>query len=249
MSGAARRRIAMAWPARAPLRALLGVAAAATLAAGGGPPGTSPPGAPAGPSDANCARAAAERIQEHYEGVRDLRARFGQLTEQVTLGHAGGGALEARGEVQFAKPGRMRWSYEEPQASLVVSDGETLWIYDPEAREAQHLPLGQAFLSGAAIQFLMGSGQMLEQFAVKAAECGERSVHLVLTPHEDAPYERIELVADPETGAISETTVVDLLGNRTRVTFEDVETNVGLTPDTFHFDPPAGTRVIELPPA
>ena len=52
------------------------------------------------------------------------------------------------GAVEFAKPGKMRWSYEAPEPSLVVSDGETLWIYDPtrdevaEAAGRRGLPLG-----------------------------------------------------------------------------------------------------------
>jgi len=56
-----------------------------------------------------------------------------------------------RGRVVFAKPGRMRWVYESPEPSLVVSDGETLWIYDPAAREAQRLPVTQGYLTGAAL--------------------------------------------------------------------------------------------------
>jgi len=60
------------------------------------------------------------RIQAHYEQVRDLSARFDQSSESATFG--GVPLMDPdtkRGEVVFAKPGRMRWTYQEPERSVV----------------------------------------------------------------------------------------------------------------------------------
>lgn len=205
----------------------------------------------AGPAlaDGECAGEVAERVQRHYESVRDLRARFAQRSERVALGGQGGSALEATGEVVFAKPGRMRWSYESPEPSLVVSDGKTLWIHDPQAHEVQELPLGPDFLSGAALQFLLGEGRLLEAFEVSARHCGEPEVELVLVPRKDAHYERLGLRVDPARGAVRETEVLDLLGNRTVVAIRDVRVNTGPEAALFRFDAPPGTRVLSIPPA
>ena len=203
--------------------------------------------APAESTDSACADAVAQRVQQHYDAIRDLRARFVQTTERVSLGGAGGGALESRGEVLFAKPGRMRWSYQSPAPSLVVSDGKMLWIYDPQAHEVQELPLGPGYLSGAAIQFLLGEGRLLDEFEVAASGCGAKEVQLVLTPRRDSQYERLELRADPKTGAVRETVVVDLLGNRTRIALSDLRANTKPDPGLFRFAPPAGTKVLTLP--
>ena len=197
----------------------------------------------------DCAEAVALRVQAHYDAVQDLTARFRQTTERVALGSMGGAALEAAGEVVFAKPGRMRWSYETPEPSLVVSDGESMWIYDPGMREAQHLPLGPELLSGAAIQFLLGEGRVLDQLAVSTTDCDADPIRLDLAPRADAPYERLEMVAEPRTGLVVETTVVDLFGNRTRVALEQVRTNTSPGDALFEFVPPEGSRVLELPPA
>jgi len=172
-----------------------------------------------------------------------------QRTERVALGTGGGDALESSGEVVFAKPGRMRWHYEEPAPSLVVSDGATVWIYDPEAREVQELPLGPEFLSGAAIQFLLGEGRIEDEFAVRALQCGEDKVVLRLTPRAEASFESLELRADAASGEVRETVVVDLLGNRTRVRLDDVRTDTAPGPEQFRFEAPEGTRVISLPEA
>lgn len=207
----------------------------------------SPAARASGPQTGACAEALAARVQSRYESVRDLRARFEQRTRRVSLGHGESRALLGRGTVVFAKPGRMRWTYEAPEPSVVVSDGESLWIYDPVAGEAQHLTLGAGFLSGAAIQFLLGRGNLLREFKVSSGPCEEVPTRLVLSPREDAPYERLEVRADPKTGEISETLVADLLGNVTRVQFQEVRTNSDPDPSLFRFDPPEGVRVLELP--
>jgi outer membrane lipoprotein carrier protein len=200
-------------------------------------------------ADAACAAAVAERVQRRYDAVRDLRARFVQRTTSVALGSAAADSLESRGEVVFAKPGRMRWSYESPEPSLVVSDGATVWIHDPAAREAQELPLGPDFLSGAAIQFLLGDGRLVEEFEVDARGCGAPLVQLLLTPRRDSSYERLELRADAKSGEIRSTVVVDVLGNRTEVELSDVRVNTGPAASLFRFEPPEGTRVLSVPPA
>lgn len=205
---------------------------------------------PASPEPPACAEATARKVQSHYDAVRDLTARFTQVSQVVSLGAgAAGPETSSGGEVRFARPGRMRWSYEEPEPSLVVTDGEELWIYDPAEQEAQHFRTAQGFLSGAALQFLLGRGDMLRDFKARAIVCGTDEVRLGLVPRDAAAYERLELRVDPGTGEVRETVVTDLVGNVTRVAFQEVRTNTGLPDDSFRFTPPAGVRVVEVPPA
>jgi outer membrane lipoprotein carrier protein len=143
----------------------------------------------------------------------------------------------------------MRWSYESPEPSLVVSDGRTLWIFDPAAQEVQVLPVDEGFLSGAAIQFLLGQGRILDAFAVESPDCAADPVRLVLVPREPATYERLELLVDRSGGDIRQTEVFDLFGNRTRVAFEEVRTNTSPPAALFQFQPPPGARVLEVPAA
>lgn len=198
-------------------------------------------------AEADCASTIAARVQARYDAVRDLRAHFRQTTERVGAGSMQGGTLDASGEVLLAKPGRMRWRYEAPEPSEVVSDGNGVWIYDPVAREAQHFALGREFLSGAALQFLLGGGRLSDEFELRAQRCGESPTALILHPREPSSFEQVELVVDPETGEVGETRVVDLLGNRTHLILENVQLNRDPDPMLFDFTPPPGTRVLEMP--
>jgi outer membrane lipoprotein carrier protein len=197
--------------------------------------------------EGDCAREVAGRVQARYEGVRDLEARFTQKSKSVAFGGAGQ-EMRARGVALFAKPGRMRWTYEEPEPSVVVSDGKTLWIYDPVAKEAQEFPVGEGFLSGTAVQFLLGEGDILGAFEVGAEGCGTAAVRLRLRPRADASYELLELLVAPGSGDVRETAVVDLFGNRTDVIFESMRSNQQVDPAQFRFEPGPGVRVMRAEP-
>jgi outer membrane lipoprotein carrier protein len=193
-----------------------------------------------------CAGAAVASMQARYEHVKDLSASFEQESRSVALGGPGA-VTKSRGEVVFAKPGRMRWSYAAPEESLVVSDGVWMWIYDPTAGEAQKLPVGDGALSGTAIQFLLGEGEVQAAFLVRELACGEAEVRLELLPREPATYEKLHLAVDRKSGDVRETEVFDLLGNTTRVRFAQVRVNTQPDAALFRFDAPDGVDVIELP--
>jgi outer membrane lipoprotein carrier protein len=216
------------------------VCGAALAASAGGDDAT----AEACPAEAGPETAA--RVQARYDGIRDLTADFEQQSRSASFG--GQPLMDGdikRGQVVFAKPGRMRWRYAEPEPSLVVSDGTTMWIHDVEGGTATRLEVTAGFLSGAALQFLLGDGKLLDTFEVEADRCDAARVDLRLRPLEDASYERLGLVADPKTGDILETSVVDLFGNVTVIRFSGMEVDESPPDETFTFDPPEGVELID----
>jgi len=219
-------------------------------------------------ASASCAEQIARTVQTYYDAVRDFSADFEQTTRSALFDSAGSDlAKPARGRVVLAKPGKMRWTYTEPEPSLVVSDGTTLWIYSPTLQEAQRLPVTEGFLTGAALQFLLGEGKLLESFEVSSEACpleqasgdGQgtdsrnpatagkpRTVELELVPREPTTYQRLGITARVDTGEVVATRVVDLLGNETRISFSDMRRNGHPDKDEFTFVPGPGVEVIEL---
>jgi outer membrane lipoprotein carrier protein len=194
----------------------------------------------------SCLDAAVTALQRRYESAKDFRADIVQTTRSVALGANASEQMTSKGTVLFAKPGKMRWSYEEPEPSLVVSDGETLWIYDPTFHEAQKLPATEGYLSGVAIQFLLGEGALERDFEISALRCETTSAELRLQPRKSSSYEKLHIVVNPQTGELLKTTVFFVLGNVTEVAFSNIGLNVNPAASLFRFDPPAGVRVIEL---
>ena len=196
-----------------------------------------------------CAHEVALRVQAWADATSGIEARFEQTTQAVALG--GGApplATKSKGRVFFAKPGRMRWNYEEPEPSQLVSNAGELWIYDEAAGEVQHLEATSDYLNGAALQFLMGSGKLLVNFEVRARDCESDPVELILVPRGEATYERLGLRVKNRSGEVVETTLEDLLGNRTRIQFFELRSDRQPSAALFDFKAPEGVEVIEIRP-
>jgi outer membrane lipoprotein carrier protein len=204
------------------------------------------PAAAAADDPSKCVDGAIAAIQKRYESVSDLSASFVQTTRPVAFNGKAGGGQVSRGTVSFAKPGKMRWQYTEPEPSLVVSDGETLWIHDPVHAEVQRMRVTEGYLSGAAIQFLIGEGDMRRDFEISGIACRDDASELELVPKADVGFEKLRVVADREIGELRRTTIYDLLGNVTEVEFSDVRANQGLDDSVFRFEAPSGHDVIDL---
>jgi outer membrane lipoprotein carrier protein len=142
----------------------------------------------------------------------------------------------------------MRWTYEAPEPSLVVSDGKTVWIFDPAFGEVQKLPASEGFLTGAAAQFLLGAGDMRRDFKVAASSCSATAAELELTPRQPATYEKLVLSVDPSSGNVNKTRIVDLLGNVVEVEFKEQRFNLAPGDSEFQFQVPEGVKVIEIAP-
>jgi outer membrane lipoprotein carrier protein len=183
-------------------------------------------------------------VQKRYDAIQDFEADFSQTSQSVVLSGPSLADVESmRGRVVF---GKMRWSYEEPEPSLVVSDGETLWIYDPGAKQANKMSVQSGYLAGAALQFLLGEGSLRDSFLITVVRCADDHVEIDLLPREPASYERLGLTAQASDGLIVDTTIVDLFGSRTRIAFEKVRFDQSPDAALFTFEPPEGVEVIDL---
>jgi outer membrane lipoprotein carrier protein len=186
-----------------------------------------------------------DAFQSRYERVVDFRTRFEQESHVVSLDRT----ETSRGTFLYRRPGRFRWEVEEPAASLLVADGETLRMYDPEEGVLQIAPMTAGGISQTALGFLFGEADLRRSFDVEpiAASIGDPpGARLRLTPLSDASFERMDVRIDGETLRVAEVVILDLLGNRTRLAFTESEENVGLEERVFTIRVPDDTEVIDL---
>lgn len=184
-----------------------------------------------------------ERIQQVYDNVQDFSADFTQEYTSVSLGET----RTSEGHVYFKKPGMMRWDYRTPTERYLISDGANLWVYEPEFGQYYQQSLRDSQLP-SALRFLMGEGELSEDFAVTLQEEQDDAILLELVPHQPTgQYARLQFVVSPASWQVVETTVFDSLGNTNRLVFSSVEQNAGLPDSGFNFTPPQGAVRIEAP--
>jgi len=188
------------------------------------------------------------RMQAYYDRIQDLKADFKQQIKNPTTGRT----KESLGTVRLKKPGKMRWDYAKPEKKHFISDGQTLWVYEPEDSQAFKQDLKGSNLS-AAVTFLAGQGKLAAEFdfeATDAAKLGGAADYAVkLVPKRpSAQFKSIVLVLDPATFQVKQSVVATPDGGQSQVWFTGLEVNKKIPDTVFKFTPPPGTRVI-VPPS
>jgi outer membrane lipoprotein carrier protein len=183
------------------------------------------------------------KIQKFYDSSRDLHAHFDQVLQTGI-----GGKKKASGDVWLKKPGKMRWDYAKPEKKLMLSDGQTLWVYEPEDEQAFKQDLRSSTLP-LSVSFLLGQGRLGDEFVISAVspegvgQPGDSVLKLV-PKQATAAYRYLLFVVDPKSGLVKETIIFEENGGTNHLTFSAVETNRGADDGKFKFTPPAGTKIL-----
>ena len=182
-------------------------------------------------------------LQQRYESTRTLVAKFRQEVESPTMA----GKLTSNGTVSFEKPNRMRWDYAAPDRQTIVSDGETLWIYQPEEKQVLKAPLREAFQATTPVTFLAGLGHVDHDFTPTLESSADDRWVLKLVPREERGVGTLVLVVRKGDASIEEARISDPLGTTTHLALSEERRNVSLGADLFHFTPPPGVDVVRPP--
>ncbi len=188
-----------------------------------------------------------KKLQERYDETKTFRAKVRQEMKVVSIGVSD----VSEGTVVFRKPGRMRWDFTTPRAQQIVSDGTTLWIYQPDDRQVLKAPFRAAFVSTTPVSFLLGVGRISDEFRPErdARGCTATRLYVSLRAKNPDDVGALAFGVDRTTFDIVEAAVTDPLGNVTTITFSDITRN-GDEPDaTFDFQIPSGVDVITPPGA
>ena len=204
-----------------------------------------PPAAPAAAPARLELKAVVSEVQKRYDGASDFRSRFSQTLTSVAMGRK----TSSSGEVAFKKPGRMRWDYEKPERAMYVTDGNTLWLYEPDDQQAFKQALSASQLP-AALAFLTGKGKLANEFDItlvaKSPYAAPGDYVLSLSPKVAEPQVKSLLfIVDPKTFDVRESVITDGQGNVNDLTFADIRTNSRVPDSEFRWSPPSGIRVID----
>lgn len=190
------------------------------------------------------ATALAASIQRHYDQVRDFQADFthtyvGGILRKKTV---------ERGHMAVRKPGRMRWTYTDPEEKLFVSDGNRVYSYVPADKQVYVAAVPAEDQATTPALFLAGKGNILRDFSVSPADVPEAppgSVSLKLTPKRpEREYDWLDLVVDKSSLALRMLITSDSQGGLSTFAFTNLRENTGISDKEFVFVMPRGVDVI-----
>jgi len=183
--------------------------------------------------------AAVDRLSELLTRHQSFEAKF----EQYTLSEEGGRQEHSSGEFVLARPDRFDWVTHAPYEQRIVSDGEFIWIYDPDLEQVTRKPAGDQAESAPAL-ILNGKMEALStRFDIRQVDEEDNRVVFELLPITDQrSFERIRLLFKDEV--LSELLLEDSLGQRTSILLDAIELDGKPDPKRFEFTPPEGVDLI-----
>jgi len=187
-------------------------------------------------------------VQQRYDATTDFTADVRQEMTVASLGKT----LNARGTVSFRRPGKLRWQLGDGSGQLIVADGTTLWLYQPDDKQVLKAPFQSAFRASTPISFLLGVGRIADDFDASLdppdPQHADELTWLKLIPRQgDGTLGWLRLGVDPKTYDIAAAEIHDQVGNLTRLQFANFRRGVGLDDKLFVFKVPDGVDVVEAP--
>ena len=186
-----------------------------------------------------------EQVQARYLEMQSFQGNF----LQTTIVENEDRRASASGIIAYQLPGKMRWEYQEPDPQLLVTDGDTLWLYDPLLENVTIQELA-AVTDGTALAFLLGVGELTEDFTQRTMQKSlldpdkSREVLELVPNRENSAIEFLQLGVDRVTGALEALLFKDNSGSVRIIEFEALNYNVEFSKDFFHFEIPPDMEVI-----
>lgn len=183
--------------------------------------------------------AAVARLTTLLSQAKTLTARFSQLT----LDGSGTQLQETAGELALKRPGLFRWHTDAPAEQVLVSNGEKVWLYDPDLNQVTIQVLDKRLTHTPALLLSGDVSKISENFEVSFKEGGS-VVDFILKPKaKDSLFDNLRLSF--RSGVINDMQLVDSVGQRTNILFLGVKMNQPIEAAQFTFTVPEGADVIE----
>ncbi|MDQ3038992.1 MAG: outer membrane lipoprotein chaperone LolA [Pseudomonadota bacterium] len=173
--------------------------------------------------------------------TKGLKGLDGQFTQQV-FGTNGKQKEQSSGRVAVSAPRLFRWEYTKPYPQLIVADGTTVWVHDPDLQQVSKRPQG-AEEANSPLAILLNPSNLERDFLVKDLGLVKGVQWLELKPRNaDAAFKSAKLGFT--AARLAQMEYVDALGQRTRITFEGWKRNPLFAKGTFTYVPAKGVDVI-----
>lgn len=182
---------------------------------------------------------ARDDLNAFTKGLKSLDGRFSQQVFDPN------GKLKetSSGRVALSAPRLFRWEYEAPYEQLVVADGKTVWVYDPDLQQVTRRPQG-AEEANSPLSALIDPTRLDRDYVVQDDGRDDGVNWLLLKPkgNVEATFQSARLGFGPQ--GLARMQVVDAVGQKTRIVFDGWKRNPAFAASTFRFTPAKGVDVV-----
>ena len=197
---------------------------------------------------AACAAHAAglDALEAFLKNAKSGRATFTQVVTVPAKGEQPARTRNSTGSFEFARPNKFRFDYKKPFEQVIVADGQTLWLYDPDLKQVtsrkQEAVLGST--PAALIASAPDLAALKKDFDLQAAPDKDGLQWVTATPRNREGQLRSMLLGF-RGNELARLDITDGFGQVSQITFDRMELNAQVPADRFHFKPPEGAAVVK----
>ncbi len=174
-------------------------------------------------------------LLEQLKGLETLSGNFKQ-TQKDSEGEL---ISDAEGEFSMARPGNLYWKTTSPYEQLLVSNGESLWLYDADLEQVTVSPVGERLKNSPAVIFTDDLMTIEQEYLIVHNDNGSYSLR---PRQEDSGFQRVDLFFSDKV--LSAMQLLDGFGQETHFQFEQVQVNSTLSSERFEFTAPEGADIL-----
>lgn len=184
---------------------------------------------------------AAEKLQARLADLQSLQGTFTQeIFEDGFL------LQELQGDFVLERPARLRWVTAEPEASVMIADGETLWYYNPFIEQVTLFNQTDAMQSNPLLLLLENDQRNWEAFAVTLTTKAEAQTWTIKDEQDPSGGSVLELVF--EHGAadgfgLTMLRLKDTHGQESVFQLSNIRFNQAIANQAFELELPVGTDI------
>ena len=178
------------------------------------------------------AQSVKEELQDQLAQLKPFSADF---TQTVTSAE-GDNLSTAQGLMQLQRPNQFRWETVSPDEQLIVSDGESMWLYNPFVEQVSIYSLKDA-ITNTPFMLIAGAEQAAwEEYRVTK----KADVYTVTTPNDPAAA---VFTLQFDQGEIAQFSVQEQQGQNSQFALTNHKTMNKMDPTLFNFIIPEDTDI------
>jgi outer membrane lipoprotein-sorting protein len=160
------------------------------------------------------------QIEQYFNGIRSLKARFVQSNPNGSV---------VQGTLYVRRPGRMRFEYDAPSQLKIVADGMQVTMWDNATRDFGQWPIGWTAASFLVKDPLVLSGDLQVEKLERVNGMLEATMAQARKPQEGKVI--VRLAENPLL--LRGWTIIDNRGNRVTVSLSEMQTGLQLADSLF----------------
>ncbi|NTS75247.1 outer membrane lipoprotein chaperone LolA [Catenovulum sp. SM1970] len=176
------------------------------------------------------------KLDKRLDAIKGFTAQFNQ---QVTDSQ-GTVIQQAEGRLSLLQPNQFVWHTVAPDENKLVSDGETMWFYDPFIEQVTAYSLSEAINSNPILLLLGSEDKNWQQYEVSQLAATHFKV-AVKDP--EALIGSIEIIFEAESSSVNSLIILDRQGQVSHYRLSEFALKTDFSASFFAFEVPAGVSL------